>query len=575
MKKLLKAALAAVLTLSLVACGGGNGDSKKGGTITVGCEELSGTFSPIYYSSSYDGYVVSLVYDSLYDYDYEGNLAPKLAETFEETDGGKTLTVTLKEGIVFSNGEPLDSSDVEFTFKVLSDPSYTGRYGSYVQYLEGYADYAAVNEDGSPKHAEEPAYPGIEVVDEKTIVFHFTEAKNDNDLDVVTMPILCKEQFTDYKYGYTKPLEDAMGEPIGTGPYVLNKWEAGTGASLSRNEKYWGEGYTGITNVIIKPVEMSTEYQELESGSVDMINAQIEPSKIAPASNNENLAMNVYPRAGMGFIAFNCAKGATADKAVRQALTFAFDRQSFCDAYYACEGCTGLAAEAEIGYVPATFNNPASPLRPIITKETSVDGLEVYNYDIEKAASVLDEAGWTVGTSGKREKDGKVLEIKVLAIQDHDILSNLIPMWQKAWGETLKCDVKIATVDFNTLLEKVYSDAGLDEWNVFFMATSYTANNMSGVYTTFHSDYAKENNDNYSRLVSPAVDAAMEAARAELDEAKELELWTEAMKLINDECPMVPVYGNTYFDIYNAKIKNLKTSTLYDWCDALKDATIE
>ena len=78
MKTLLIVALAAVLTLSLVACGG-NGGSKTGGTFTVGCEELSGTFSPIYYSSSYDGYVVNLVYDALYDYDYDGVLQPALA----------------------------------------------------------------------------------------------------------------------------------------------------------------------------------------------------------------------------------------------------------------------------------------------------------------------------------------------------------------------------------------------------------------------------------------------------------------------------------------------------------------
>lgn len=570
MKKFTKVALAAVLGLSLVACGGKDdtdkGNTAKGGTITVGCEELSGTFSPIYYSSSYDGYVVSLVYDSLMDYDYDGNLVGELAESREITNEGKTITYKLKEGIKFSNGEAFDANDVVFTFKAIADPSYTGRYGATVAGLVGYDDY---------KNDPTSFDAAVKAIDDYTVEFNFTNAKNDNELDVATMPILCEEQFDEFAYGNTKQLENLMSEPIGTGPYVLKNWESGAGASLTRNEGYWGEGYEGVTNVIIKPVEMSTEYQELESGSIDMINSQIEPSKIGPASNNEALKLNTYPRAGQGFIAFNAAKGATADKAVRQALAFAFDRASFCESYYACDDCSGDAANAKIGYVPGTYNNPASPLGAIVRQETAVDGLETYDFNMDKAAQLLDDAGWTVGASGKREKDGQVLEIKVLAIQDHDILNNLIPMWQSTWGEQLKCDVKVATVDFNTLLDKIYSDAGLDEWSVFFMATSYTSNSMSDVYTTFHSKYAAENQDNYSRLQDPAVDAAMDAARLELDSEKAVEKWTDAMKLINDACTMLPVYGNTYFDIYNAKLNNFKTNTLYDWTHALKDATVE
>ena len=99
-------------------------------------------------------------------------------------------------------------------------------------------------------------------------------------------------------------------EPIGTGPYKLDKWSSGAGASFSKNEFYsadqLGEGYA-IENVIIKPVAMETEFEELKSGSIDYLAAQIEPKKIGPATQNDDLEVVNYARGGMGYIAFNTA----------------------------------------------------------------------------------------------------------------------------------------------------------------------------------------------------------------------------------------------------------------------------
>lgn len=572
MKKLFTVLAAAACALSLTACGSGSSSDKKksgGGTITVGCEELTGTFSPVYYSSAYDGYVVDLVYNKLMEYDYDGNLQPALAEKTDVAKDGKSITFHLRKGVKFSDGSKFTAKDVEFSYKVVADPSYTGRYGATMQFVKGYDDYS------NKKNKKEPAFPGIQVIDDNTIKFEFTEARNDNLSTLMSISILSYNQFKDsYSYKNTKPLEEAIGNPIGTGPYVLKKWEAGSGASLTRNKNYWGEGYNGIKNVVIKPVKMETDYQELKTGSVDLLAGMIEPKKIGPASNNKDLKMNHYLRGGMGYIMYNTANGATSDKAVRQALTYGFDRQAFVDSYYECKDCKDLDG-VKIGYVPTTYNNPLSKLGKIIDGSQKVDGLDPFNYDIEKAKKVLDEAGWKVGKDGIREKDGQKLEIKILAIKDHDILNNLIPMWKKSWGQELKADVKVATVDFNTLLSKVYADKSLSEWNLFFMATSYTSDSMSDIYTTFNSAYAKENNDNYSRLKDPKVDELMDAALKDMNPKTAVNKWIEAMKQINDDAAVIPVYGNTYFDMYNKKVKNMKTSALYQWTKGLKDATIE
>lgn len=608
MKKFLTVMAAAACAVSLTACGSNGGSDN---TIVVGAQELTGTFSPLYYSSAYDGYAVDLVYNKLYEYDVNNTLQPALAESYEVSEDGMSLTFKLKKGIKFSNEQELQADDVEFTYKVISDPSYTGRYGATCQHLVGYAEYSQQDLMGqiSTKEAEvdaakkakdknaqkaaqdeldklkeqlkaveEPEYPGIEVIDDYTIKFNFDELRNDNLSTLLSVSIVNKDQFEGYAYKNTKPVEELIKEPIGTGPYKLDKWSSGAGASFSKNEFYsadqLGEGYA-IENVIIKPVAMETEFEELKSGSIDYLAAQIEPKKIGPATQNDDLEVVNYARGGMGYITFNTAAGATADKAVRQALMYAFDRQSFVDSYYECEDCKGLDEGVAIGYVPTTYQNPLSKLSGVIQGTEKLEGLATYEYDIEKAKALLDEAGWTVGADGKRSKNGEPLKVNVMSIKDHDILSNLIPMWKKSWESELGVTLNVAEVDFNALLDKIYSDAALEEWNLFFLATAYTSDGMSDIYTTFHSDYARENNDNTSRLKDPALDAAMDKAMTELDESKVPTEWAEAAKIINDDAAVMPVYGNRYFDFCNKKIKNMKVNSLYSWVKGLKDATIE
>ena len=115
----------------------------------------------------------------------------------------------------------------------------------------------------------------------------------------------------------------------------------------------------------------------------------------------------------------------------------------------------------------------------------------------------------------------------------------------------------------------------LEEWNVYFMATSFTDDTMSGAVTNFDSKYVGDGLDNTSRLKDEKLDSLMDAALTEMDMDKAKDKWVEAQKQVNEDVSALPVYGNTYFDFYNKKIKNLKTSALYQWTHGLRDATIE
>lgn len=561
MKKIFSLMASLLMVSTMVAC---SDTSNSASTLVVGATELDGTFSPIYYSSTYDGYVVDMVYESLLDYNYEEELEPKLAKELPIiSDEGKTITFTLKEGIKFSDGSTLEAEDVAFTYTVMCDPSYTGRFQPNVQNLVGFKEYYEGNAE---------RVSGIEVIDETTISFHFTQGYRTNQSDISLTGILNKESYA-YTKGNTKGLEEAMQTPMGTGPYVLKSWEKATGAVFVKNENYWDEGYA-ISQVIIKPVEMTTDAQELEKKNIDMLLGMIEPSKIGSASKKEHIAYNSYLRAGEGYITINASDEAhaTKEKEVRQALLYAFDRESFVNSYFKSE-----ELGKTIAYVPTTMQNPVSIIGDVVSGEKEVEGLNTYEYNIEIAKSLLDSSGWIDHDGdGIRDKDNEKLTIKVIAMEDHDILNTLIPMWQKDWGENLGADVQVAMVDFNTLLAKIKSDADLSEWNIFFLATSYTGKDLDSIYASFHSSQAKEGADNYARLKDSELDRMLDEAKLIWEEEDVIKAYSEIAKRVNEDAVQMPVYGNTYFDMYNKeKIENFKTSALYDWVAALKEATLK
>jgi peptide/nickel transport system substrate-binding protein len=199
-----------------------------------------------------------------------------------------------------------------------------------------------------------------------------------------------------------------------------------------------------------------------------------------------------------------------------------------------------------------------------------------YDFDLEKAKALLDEAGWLVGADGLRYKDGKVFELKIAAMPDHDILATLIPMWERDWAQGLGIQLTVAYLEFNTILDYVIynSDANVENWSLFFLATSITTPDPHTLYTSFHSDYIGSGMDNTSRYSNPEVDALLDQGKAIMDIEEAKPIYAQVAKILNEEAVMMPVYANTYFDLYAPKLVDFKTSSLYNWVYALKDAKI-
>ena len=568
-KQRIVAGLASVAMAStLVACSGGSSSDAKTLTVSVN-QSLTGQFTPQYASSAYDQYVANLCYESMLKYNADNELEPVLAKDLPEvSEDGLTLTYKLEKGHKFSDGTEVTAKDVKFTFTTLADPSYTGPNGGGLENLVGYKEYNS----GAAKELT-----GIETLDDYTVVFHLVNPQIDAVSLFGTMGITSADHYSKYKQGNVKVVEKNQEESCGSGAYQIKSYDKASGASFVRNEEFKPEkGQYQVDRIVMKKTDVTTEVSELKKGTVDLIPEVIETNKVSEASQDDNMAFNYYTRSAVGFVALNANNGATADKAVRQALMYATDRQGFCDSYFRWDKkASDEVKKVKGGYVPAAYWNPASVNSgAVVRNEETIDGLNTYAFDMDKANQVLDEAGWVRGTDGIREKDGQKLEIKFLLSEGNSVLETLIPMVKKTWSD-LGVDLKQTTVDFSTLLSNIQDTSHDSEWNMCFLATSFTSNQDSSANDSYANDPENMAVNNYSRINDQALIDQLTKARVTADEKQSKADYAEAMKMAADDAGYMPVYSGMMFNLYNKKVDLTGTGTLRNWSQSMDTITVK
>lgn len=582
------------MAASMAACSGNNDAKPEGGDETSGSkpliagttQQLNGIFNPIYYVTAYDGWVLNMVYQSMTAYTSDGQILPQLAEELPTiSDDQKTITFKIKEGQKFSDGTELNANDVKYTFMLMADPAYVGeRLDGSFNFIEGWDEY---------QNGDAEDVSGIVVEDDYTISFTLGTPDMDAADAIGTMYIMSDEQYTGdqaHTKGNLDVYKSETDKPIGSGPYQLESYDKSTGAALSKNPNFTGEGTYAIEQVMIKTIASGTELSSLQSNEINFLPEMIEPTIIGPASMDENIAVDHYFRPAEGYVGFNCAEGSgpTSEVEVRQALAYAFPREEFASTYYKYPEKEGVVQasdeikDIQVGYVPTAFWSPvATIMGDYTTGAQDLEGLTVYNYDMDKAKQILDDAGWTVGDDGIREKDGQKLTVKFILSEGNSVLETLIPMLLKSWGD-LGVEIQQTTVDFNTLIDMVTveSEEPIDSWNCFFMATSFT-----GLGNTSMNDllgYRKGTDDdpqllgsNYVRITDKELNDYLIAGKETVDQDVSIENYKKAMIRESELSPYVALYGNQLFNIHNAGVKGVEAGSVMSWASGLANATVE
>lgn len=339
--------LALALTLVLALAGSAAAQTSGGTLVAAWAQEPVG-FDPHITSAMSSHQVLTNVIDNLVSLDAEQNIVPALAESWDISEDGLTLTFHLRQGVRFSNGTPLVAGHFKTVFDRLLDPA----TGSGASWRMG-------------------TVTGVEAPDDGTLVLSLS----------VPSPSLLGHLAVSKALGVFDPAGVDDGtvntRPVGTGPFMISDFQPGTRVLLERNPHYWQEGLPYLDAVDIRIIgDETVRRTALVTGEVDWSFA-IPAQSVEELSARDDVVVDLTPAGAYYYIGVNMRDGPLADERVRQAIAFAINRENI-----------GLAAE---------FGNAAVTQDPIPANSAWHFGYAPYGQDLERARALMAEAGYAGG----------------------------------------------------------------------------------------------------------------------------------------------------------------------------------
>lgn len=319
-------------------------------------------------------YAQSILYDtlvSIIEDGYEGCLA----ESWTISEDGKIYTFKIRDGVTFSDGTVCDANAILANFNAVIE-----------------------NKDRHTWLEMMNLLVGVSAPDDHTFVIELSEAYYPMLTELGCIRPFAMISPNCMINGSTK---DGVSGYIGTGPYVLTDFETDQYAVFERNENYWGEK-PEIERITVKVIpDNQTRIMALESGEIDLIFGKnmLDADAISQYVDSDKFEVALSDPTSTRHIVLNTTNEILSDTAVRQALQHATNRTAISEGIF-----YGLEQPADTLYA-ATVPYCDVELTP-------------YEYSTETASSMLDEAGWIMGSSGIREKGGKKLELDLLYNSD-------------------------------------------------------------------------------------------------------------------------------------------------------------
>ena len=454
---------------------------------------LVGIFNEAMYKDSYDGDIIEwFLTNAILDIDENFEITDTGIATLNVDPENKKATIKIKDGMKWSDGQPIVADDVIYPYEVIGNKDYTGvRYSDESAKIVGMEEYKA---------GKASTISGIKKVDDKTVEISFKEIgqgifTGGNGLLIYAMP---KHYLKDVPIKDLEKSEKVRTKVVVAGPYTISSIVPGESIELKANPNYF-RGKPKTEKVTIQVVNSQTITAAMKSGKYDIVfSIPTELYKIYKDFDNiETLGRQelYYSYLGFKMGKYDKSKGENivnpnakmADLKLRQALAYGLDINQMVKAFY-----DGLREKA------------TSSVPPVFGKYYPKD-LAGFPYDPEKAKKLLDEAGYKdVNGDGYREdKNGKPFEIKIAAMSGGDIAEPLVQFYIQQWKE-IGIKGVLATgrlIEFNSFYDKVEADD--PEIDVYFAAWG-VGTNLSPFETA-----GRKSMFNYTRFASDENDKLM------------------------------------------------------------------
>lgn len=535
-KKLFYACIAGVVAAAvLTGCKKSGGDSKEAavtGSEQAAAEEAGGTdgeareelvfvnyrdirdLNPHLYAG--EMYAQEMLYETLVDITEDG-YAPGLAESWTVSEDGKSYTFKIRRGVTFSDGEVCDANAIKANFDAVIENKDRHTWLEMMNLLVG---VSAPDDETFVIELSEPYYPML------------TELGVTRPFAMISPKAM--------KDGSTKDGVDAY---IGTGPYVLTDFVTDEYAVFEVNETYWGEK-PPVKKITVKVIpDNQTRILALEKGEIDLIFGKnmIDADAVDKYKDSDKFGVSLSEPTSTRQIVLNTSNDILHDKAIRQALQHATNRQAISDGVF-----YGLEAPADTLFATST------PYCNI--------GLTAYEYNTEQASGMLDAAGWVLGSGNVREKDGKAMEISLLYNSDSVTEKNIAEYLQSEYGKLgIKLNIKGEE-------EQSYRDnmkAGNFDmvFNICWGTPYDPQSSLAAMRQPVYGDYAAQ----LGLEDKAEIDKAITEILVSTDEAKRQELYSFVLTRLHEDAVYIPLTYECNKAIYTSELKGVGfTQTQYE-----------
>jgi peptide/nickel transport system substrate-binding protein len=502
-------------------------EPRSGGRLTVGYTEPP-TMDPRVSGATIAWRLFYNIFDPLVAMDFDTReYHPGLATSWEISDDGTVFTFDLREGVMFHDGTPFNAEAVQYTFDSIQDPEL--RSLTAIGYLG--------------------PYDHCDIIDDTTVEVHFTTAYAPF-LNNLTHSVLSPVSPTAARAAGV----DFGRFPVGTGPFKFKEWQPQISMTFERNPDYdWPigvyqhEGPAHLDEIVIAFIpEETTRFGTLESGESLVVDG-VQPQEVERLRANPNYQVLLPAVPGSPqILPMNADKHPTDDIRLRQAILHAVDMETIIDTLWYG---TRKAAQGPLSSPTWSYNSAVE---------------EMYPYDQDRAEELLDEAGWTVGSGGIREKDGERLTL------DYITTGGI----QGQAGELVQA-----------YLLRVGIDVNLQQWEYAATAAAYLASehHIARIFfshvdpivltTLYHSRNIPGTNFNRTMKVDPELDAKLDAAASEMNQEARIQQYMDIQQYIMDQALVIPLWEETVFWGAHASIQGIHFQPLggiwfYDvWID--------
>ena len=471
--------LTAGLATSLLAgCGGTAGSTENAGENPVSREdsvivamgstsEPEAGFDPAFGWGAGEHVHEPLIQSTLTVTNPDLTIGYDLATDTSVSEDGLTWTVTIREDVKFTDGEPLTAGDVAFTYNTVKETS-------------------SVNDFTMLERAE--------ALNDTTVVFHMTRPFSIWPYTMAAVGILPEHAYDSRTYGTN---------PIGSGRYMLKQWDQGQQVILEANPDYYGEA-PKMKQVTILFMEEDAAFLAAQAGQVDVAytsatysDQNIDGYELAAYETVDNRGFNLpaVPE-GTDEEGRQTGNDFTSDVRVRRAINLGIDRQEMID---------------------HVLNGYGSPAYSVCDQLPWYSEASEVAYDPKEAGKLLDEAGWRMGPDGVREKDGVKASLNLLFSTGDSVRQALVEDFADQMEELgIACTTE--GVGWDTAYDRALADPLLWGWG---------AHTPMELYNIYHTE-EKSGSARYSPYGNGAVDAYMDQALASGDLEESYALWQKA-----------------------------------------------